>query len=384
MKNNLLSLLCGAWLLTGCSGYFLGTENLAEPSNLPDSSGEVRFAPQWKKTVGSGTDEKALHLMPLATRKAVYAVSADGVLAAFERESGKSLWKTKTGHNIAAGVGGNDNVVTVGTDNGLLLAYDATNGELGWQYQLSTEILAPPVVARNLVVARAIDGQVVALDARSGQVVWKQDIGVANLSIRGNSRTLFVDGMLLFTNGKGSISVLSAADGKTVFSAPMVLGKGKTDVDRIADLMATPAVRDGILFISAYRHQTMAINLQDGGVLWKSPLSTALDIFADKRYVYLVDKNSVIHALDIRSGRGVWTSDSLKGRRLSPLSGNGYWVAAVDYDGVLSVLDAADGKVLGSRSVGSGRTYVSPLYLPNGWLTYTSEGDLMMTEIESR
>lgn len=381
MKKISRSLLFCGLLLSGCSGYFLGDENLAAPTDLPTAVGGVSFSSQWHKSIGDGTDEKSLHLTPLATRKAVYAVSADGELSAFERESGKRLWKTRIGHPIAAGVSGNDNLVVVGSDNGLLMAFDATNGNVGWRYQLSTEILATPTVVSDLVIARAIDGQVVALDARSGQVVWKQDIGVADLSIRGNSKAIFVDGMLLFTNAKGRLTVLSIADGKPVFTAPIVLGKGKTEIDRIADLMATPVVRDGVLFLSAYRHETLAIDLKDGGVLWKSPLSSALDLFADKRYAYIVDKNSIIHALDLRSGKTVWTNDGLKGRRLSPLSGNGHWVVAVDYDGVLSVIDASSGQLLGSRSVGRGRTYVSPLFLPNGWLTYTGDGDLTMTEI---
>lgn len=370
--------------LWGCSGYFLGTENLAEPVDLPKITAEVDFIRQWKKTVGKGTDQKALSLTPLATRSTVYAASADGELVAYARESGERLWKVHTGQAIAAGVSGNDQVIVVVSRNGLLMAFDTRQGTMGWRYQLSTEVLAAPLVISDLIVVRAIDGQVVALDARSGQPVWKQDIGVADLSIRGNSKAVFVDGMLLFTNGKGHLTVLSIADGKTVFTAPLVLGKGKTAVDRIADLMATPAVRKGVLFLSAYRHQTLAIDLKDGGVLWQNDLSTALDIFADNRYVYLVDKNSTVYALSQQDGKVVWRNDQLKGRRLSPLSGDGYWLTSTDYDGNLIVMDAGTGAILGITSVGSQRAYVAPRYLPNGWLTYTRDGSLTMTEINAQ
>lgn len=376
-----LFFVLGLW---GCSGYFLGTENLAKPVDLPKTTTEVGFTRQWKKTVSKGTGKKALSLTPLATRSTVYAASADGVLVAYARESGERLWRTLTGQTIAAGVAGNDQVVVVVSRNGLLMAFDATQGKMGWRYQLSTEVLSVPLVIGERIIVRAIDGQVVALDARSGQPVWKQDIGVADLSIRGNSRAVFVDGMLLFTNGKGHLTVLSVVDGKTIFTAPMVLGKGKTTVDRIADLRATPAVRQGILFLSAYRHQTMAIDLKDGGIIWQNTLSTALDIFADKRYVYLVDKNSIIYALNQQDGKVVWRNDQLKGRRLSPLSGDGYWVTATDYKGNLIVMEASTGAILGTTSVGSDRAYVAPRYLPNGWLTYTKDGSLTMTEITSQ
>lgn len=379
-----LLLLLGGLLLTGCTKFFLGEENLSEPQELPSNPGLVGFAKQWTRNIGDGTDGKALYLRPLAVGNHVYAVSADGELSAVSLNNGSRLWEVKVGHPVAAGVGGDQNVLVVGSENGLLLAFDANTGQRGWIYQLSSEILAAPTVVAGLVVARSTDGQVTAIDARSGEVIWKQYIGVADLSIRGNSRALFLDGVLLYTNGKGRITLLSIADGTPIFSAPVVQGRGMTEVARIADLLATPAVRDGVLFVSAYRYKTLAINLKTGALVWQSDYGTALDLFADNRYVYVVDKNSIIHALDKNSGELVWTSTALKGRKISPLSGNGRVIVGIDFDGVMTAIDTNNGKVVGYNTVGGSRSYVAPQWVKGQWLTYTSDGDLSLSGMSGR
>lgn len=385
MKNqNRLLLLLGGLLLTGCTKFFLGEENLSAPQELPSNPGMVGFSQQWSRHIGSGTDDKALYLRPLVVGNTVYAVSSDGELAAVAMDSGNKQWETKIGHPIAAGVGGDQNVVVVGSENGLLLAFDAQTGQRGWIFQLNSEILAAPTVVAGLVVARSIDGQVTAIDARSGQEVWKQYIGVADLSIRGNSRAVFLDGVLLYTNGKGRMTLLSIADGSPIFSAPIIQGRGMTAVERIADLLATPVVRDGVLFVSAYRYKTMAIDLKTGGLVWQSDYGTSLDLFADNRYVYIADKNSIIHALDKNTGDKVWTSSALQGRKISPLSGDGRVVVTIDLDGVMTALNTNDGKVVGYNSVGGSRSYVAPQWVKGKWLTYTSDGDLALSGMSGR
>lgn len=376
-----LSLCLSTVVLAGCSSFFIGEENLAKAVDLPSNPAEVSFARQWQRSIGDGTDGKALELQPLFVDGRVFAVSADGELAAFDADSGAQAWAAEVGHPIAAGVGGDANVVAIGSENGLLMAFSAADGEPLWSYQLSTEVMAAPTVVAGLVVARAIDGQVTALDARNGNVVWKQYIGVADLSIRGNARGLFFDGVLLFTNGKGRLTLLAIGDGQPVLDTAVVRGRGMTAVERIADLLATPTIRDGKLFVSAYRHKTLAIDLQNGGLLWESELSTAQDLFADNRFLYVVDKNSVIHALDLRNGQVAWDSAVAKGRRLSPLAGDGRRVIGVDNEGKMIVLDSRNGELMGYSSVGDKRTYVAPQWVDGKWLSYTGDGDLTLTEI---
>ncbi len=374
---NILALSLTA-LLSGCSSFLVGDENLSEPVDLPDVAQLVSFSRQWQTNIGDGTDKKNLHLRPVVVDNRVFVVSADGTLEARELTTGKRIWRQEIGQSIAAGVAADHNLVVVSSQDGLLMAFSSMDGSPGWTYQASTEILTPATIVNGLVITRAIDGQVMALNARSGQPVWKQYIGVADLSIRGNARGVYLDGAILYTNEKGRMNILSTTDGKLVASTPLVRGRGVTAVDQIADLLATPIVRNGLLFVSAYRQKTLALNLRDGSLLWQSPYSTDKDLFADNKFVYLVDKNSLISALDIRTGRLAWTVNSLEGRRISPVIGNGAWIASIDQEGVMSFLDSNTGNYLGRTNVGGARSYIAPILTPAGILTYTSDGELTL------
>ncbi len=384
-KTTLTYLLCLSLSMfnVGCSGFFIGDENLSEPVDLPSSPQVVSLSPVWQVNIGDGTDGEMIQLTPAVVGNTVFAVSVDGELSARELSSGNILWEKSIGHRILGGVAADNYLAVVSNDNGLLMSFDANTGAKGWSYQMNTEVLAAPTLVNGLVVARAIDGQVVALDARSGQEVWKQYVGMADFSIRGNARSIYVDGMLLFTNGRGRLTILSAQDGSQILSLPVAMGKGLTDVERIADLLATPVIRGGILYLSAYRNKTIAINMSNGSVVWESPYATSEDLFADDSLLYVVDKNSLVHALDLRSGQLIWTSNVLEGRRISPLIGNGRWVATVDLEGDLVLLDSQQGGLLGYQSVGGDKSYVAPKGSPLGLVTYTSDGKLTLTNLGS-
>ncbi len=374
-----LSVLSLMVSLSGCSSFLVGDENLSEPVDLPEVVQSVAFTRQWQASIGDGTDKKNLHLRPAVVDDRVFVVSADGTLEARELTTGKRIWQQDIGQSIAAGVAADNNLAVVSSKDGLLMAFSSVDGSAGWTYQASTEILTPPTIVGGLVIARAIDGQITALNARSGQPVWKQYIGVADLSIRGNARGVYLDGAILYTNEKGRMTILSVTDGKPVASTSLVRGRGVTAIDQIADLLATPVVRNGILFVSAYRQKTLAINLRDGNLVWQSPYSTDKDLFADDKFVYLIDKNSLISALDMRTGKLVWTKNTLEGRRISPVTGNGAWIATIDQEGIMSFLDSNSGNYLGCTDVGSERSFIAPILTPAGILTYTADGDLTLT-----
>jgi len=367
-------------LLSGCSRFFLGTPNLLQPVDLPERKGFAGFHRLWRKSVGNGTGAKRLALKPLVIDDRVYSNSTNGWLEAFAVQSGQSLWSVNTGHRITAGVGGDKNLVVVGSENGVISAYAAATGRRLWTYRLSSEIIASPTVAAGLVVVRSLDGQIIAIDAKSGNKIWRQDINVAGLTIRGNARGVLLGQSILFADSRGRISLLSLADGSIIYSAPVVLGKGITRVERIDDLLATPVVVGNTLFISAYRHETLAIDLSNGALLWQSPLSTVLDLYADERYLYVVNKNSIIYALSLRDGHLAWQSKALTGRRISPLSGDADSLVTIDFKGNLIALSRDDGAVLTYTSVGGKGAYIAPQAVDGKWLSYTSDGEISLTE----
>ncbi len=374
-------LLATTLLISGCSNFFLGKENLLKEVKLPKQTQKINFKKSWRNSVGNGTGKQEIKLTPATDGKNIYAVSENGVLISYSA-TGKKNWKVKIGHDISSGVASAGGILIVGTKNGILFAYRADNGKALWRYQLSSEILAKPLITKNAVIASTIDGQVVAINPNTGNTAWKYYIGVASLSIRGNATPMALPGAILFTNAKGRITMLDEAQGREIFSAAVVVGKGKTIVDRIVDLVATPTISQGILYVSSYRYKTLAIDLKSGSLVWKSPNYSSKDLFVDGRYLYVIDKNSIITALNKKDGSVAWTSKDLVGRKISPVSGDNKNIFVIDRKGILSVIDASTGTYLSSKSIGSKQSYVAPLYLGGtSWATFTRDGKLTVLSI---
>lgn len=384
MNKFLISLGC-LFILSACSinDFLLGEANLSEPVDLPDNPDKVDFNSQWSRSIGDGYAEQEIKLRPFITENNLFVASFDRNLLSYSLADGDENWEIDTGHPLVAGVTGNNDYVYVVSINGVLLCYSQANGELVWQQNLSSEVLSLPLVVGNIIVTRAIDGEVSAREASTGNLIWQYYLTEADLSIRGNADLLLLDKYVLTTSSNGGLTLLDIESGDSMISTIVSVGKGKTHVERINDLTATPSINEGLLYISSYRNETVAIDLQSGSVLWKSPHYSTQDIFSDNRNVYLIDKNSIIYALDKRSGQINWQTNVLEGRQISPLSGNGQVIVAVDFEGNVIALDNATGSILGYDSVGEGQTFIAPIFIAaDKFITYTGAGDLDVVTLE--
>lgn len=373
--------LCSLLLLTGCRGFFIGKENLSEPVVLEKTNGNI-LKQVWKTKVGDGENLRALTLLPWFYNDTLFVVSEDGVLAAVDFEQGKTHWKKTIGQRISAGISGDATHLFVGTREGVLQAYNH-DGKLLWQKNLGSEMLAAPTVVGGLVVTRTLSGQVNALTV-DGKMVWEQTIGTNPLSIRANARALFVDGAFWLVDNKGHLSIFDGKTGQRQLDVPLVFGRGLTAVLRLSDLVATPVVRNGLLFVSAYRHETLALDLKSGDLRWRAPIGSALDLFADSNAVYVVDKDSVIYALNQADGQLLWQSEAARGHRLSALAGNGQYLLAMDYLGQALLFSAFDGHLLDVKSVASDdeiRTYAAPQCTKTDCIIYAADGTLLRLQL---
>lgn len=384
MNKILLSFLL-LFILTACSvnSFFLGDENLSEAVDLPDSPDQIELDDNWSRSIGDGYAEQEIKLRPFITQDSLYAASYDKTLVAYSLTDGDEIWEVDTGQPIVAGVAGNQELIFAVSINGTLLSYSRATGELMWQQNLSSEVLSLPLVVNNIVVTRAIDGEVSARDTVTGNLIWKYYLTEADLSVRGNADLLLLDRFVLATSSNGSLTLLDIETGESMISTIVSVGKGKTHVERISDLTATPSINEGMLYVSSYRNETVAIDLKSGSVVWRSEHYSTQDIFSDNINVYLIDKNSVIYALDKRTGQVNWQTDVLEGRQLSPISGNGRVIVTLDFEGNMIVLDNSTGNLLGYEGMTAGRTYIAPFFIAeNKMVIYSSEGDLQVITLE--
>ncbi|WP_415380166.1 PQQ-binding-like beta-propeller repeat protein [Halosimplex sp. TS25] len=226
---------------------------------------------------------------PIVADDAVFAGSTDKTLYALDAATGEERWTIETDHRIEGTPAYADTTVYVGSYDMGLYAVDAASGDERWHRELGGLIRGSPTVVdgtvfvgvgcHNLACARYAEeadatenGWIYALDAGTGETVWEHTVG--------------------------------------------------------NEVVSTPAVVDGTIYVGASDDTLYALDAGSGDVtwtydvgdmVWSSP-ALAFDT------LYFGDWNGIVHAVDAASGEGEWTADPFA----RYISGS----VAVDEDGV--------------------------------------------------
>ena len=325
-----------------------------EPTPLQPLTAENVVERHWTLSATAGRlDPIYDHLQPAVEGDVLYTARAKGEVRAVSLASGKKRWKTRLDVVISGGVGLGDELLFVGTADAEVIALDRESGQERWRAPVFAEVLAAPVATTGYVIVRCSDGRVVALNSETGQRLWLRQWPVPLLTLRGDSRPVIADNMVLVGLADGRLAALSIYDGRSLWEAVVVAPQGRTDLERMVDVDATPLVMDGRVYVAAHQGRVAALALETGGSLWSADIGSATGMVSDGEALYVVDDMDQVWALDLRSGRSLWKQDKLKYRRLSPpaLFGDAL-LAVADFEGYTHWLALEDGRLVARYQVG--------------------------------
>lgn len=365
-------------LVTGVTSYFMGGEdNTDPPAELVEYKPEIELEKLWTEQVGVGADNQSLNLVLVASYGKIFAADKNGILQARDILTGILLWEVDTGYKFSAGPGVGSNAAILATNNAEVIAIDVDSGETLWVTSVSSEVLANPVVANNIVIIRTTDGKIFALSEHDGSQLWVFERGVPALSIRGTGTPIIVGENVIAGYANGKILALRLVDGKNSWETSIVIPSGRSEVERLVDLDATPVETDGVIFISSYQGGSSAVLELDGDVLWRNEdVSSFTGLSYDWRYLYVSDTNSYVWQLDQRNGASLWKQDELYNRRLTaPITYENYVVVG-DFDGYLHWLARSDGRQLGRVKVSGSAIEASPVIIDDTVYIYSKDGTL--------
>lgn len=378
-------LLAAGAMATGCSTMSDALDSINPfSSSGPKMAPLVSFTPsadvktQWDVSVGKS---QGYALLPGVADNAVYTAAHDGTLE--KLVDGKVLWKTNAGQKLTGGVGTDGKLVVVGTLKGEVLAFSAEDGKPRWQARVSSEVLAAPAVGPDGVVVRSGDNRIALFDSATGTRKWVYQRATPSLSVRSTGAPVFADRYVFVGFPGGKLVALSLANGAPVWEGAVALPKGATELDRVADIVATPVVDGTRICAVAFQGRVACFDMSQGGALmWSRDISSAVGLAMDGRSLFVVDDAGTVHALDRQSGSSLWKQDKLKNRRLSaPVVRHGL-VAVADSQGIVHFLSRDDGS-FAARQKTDGSPVIVPLQtLAGAVLVQTSSGTVAAIEAQ--
>jgi len=370
-------LLC-VILLSGCSVFGKKTGN--EPMELVDFDATVKLKKVWQRDVGAGQGEGFTHLTPVIDGDVIYSVDHKGRVVAINRLTGKVLWQRKTKESISGGIGVEGGSLFIGNQGGELIALSTDDGSEIWRRQLSGEILSVPRSNGNVVAVQTMNGRLYALNAKTGDELWFYENSPPVLILRGTPSPIVTDTAIYAGFSNGRLMSFNPQNGLILWEQRIAIPQGRSELERMVDIHASPVLRDGILFAAAYQGRVTALARGTGSAIWAQEMSTSEDIALFENRLFLSQTDGTVTAFNAANGEVIWNNDQMLRRGLSAPQAFGDYVAVVDFKGYMHVMRQTDGEFVARVRVDRKGARAPMLTDGNILYVYGNRGKLMAYE----
>lgn len=341
-------LLC-AIVLSGCSIFSKKTGN--EPKELVDLDEKVKIQKVWSRDAGAGQGEGFTRLTPAIDGDVIYTVDRKGLVLALNRLTGKKLWQRKTKEEISAGIGADSGMLFIANHAGEVIALSNLDGSELWRRQLTGEVLSVPRSNGSVVAVQAMNGRLYALDAKTGSELWFYENPPPVLTLRGTASAVVTESAIYAGFSNGRLMAFNPGNGLILWEQRIAIPQGRSELERMVDIHASPVLRDGILYVASYQGRVSAVARGTGSGIWAQDASTSENIALSDTALFISHADGKVVAYSSASGEILWTNEQMLRRGLNGPQVLGDYVAAVDFKGYLHVMQQADGELVGRKRV---------------------------------
>ena len=369
LRLTLLFLVCFGF--SACSSNKDKAESLI-PAKLVDFDATTKLEKVWSVSAGSGQDKRYSRFVPIVLGDAVYVADSKGQVFAYNKESGKRLWKVKLDVRTGGALGGHGTVLLLGTYDAEVIALSVLDGAEIWRADASSEILAPPAANDDVAVAQTIDGRVFGYDILTGKNLWSYDHSTPVLTLRGTATPVISGTQVVVAFDNGQLISLAAADGSLAWDARVSQPKGRTELERIVDIDGTPLVEGGLVYAGNYQGNIAAFARAKGRMLWRQELSTHQSLVASSGKIFASAEDSSVAAYDASSGALLWNNKELFLRNVGAPAVIDDYIAVIDKKGYLHLMQQSDG-AFAYRFKPKGDGFRSPIVSSNDQIIVLSD-----------
>jgi len=362
MRHLKWGLLLCALMLSGCA--FFAKKTGQEPMDLNSFKETARLHTLWSRGVGDGQGIGLTQLTPAIDKDKIYSVDHEGIVIALNLKTGKTLWSKKvtkevTGwagkvvylfktkdlnHGITGGISYADGLLYIGNYEGEVIALSATNGKEVWRKPVKGEISSIPQSNGEVVAVQTMNGKLFVLDAKTGADKWFFENPPPVLTLRGSAAPLVTDTAIYAGFANGRLMAFNPGNGLIIWEQRMALPKGRSELDRMVDIHASPLLKDGILFVGTYQGRIAAVARGTGASVWAIDGSTTENLAASDDKLFVSHSDGKVIAYSLTSGEQLWQNEKLLRRRLGGPQVFGDYVAVTDFEGYMHVLNQSDGE----------------------------------------
>ena len=374
LRTTLATLTAFALLaLTGCGD----DKEIDPPAELVKITAKRDVHRMWSASLGRRFGTVASRLRPTVIDGVVYTASHDGEVVAMSADKGQRSWSAKTKLPLSAGPEVGAGLVVVGSSDGDIIALDASNGAQRWKQQIASELLARPLIVNDLVIIRTVDGHIEALSATDGSTRWAVDEQVPRLTLRGTAPPVLAGDRIIAGFDNGKVLAIDPRNGDVLWDAIINAPRGRTELERLADIDAPPRVSGDDVFVVGFQGRVAMLALDSGQIWWARDASSYRGFTMDDENLYLTNADSVVVAMRRSDGAVQWEQAAMKRRSLTAPALDGDALVVGDFEGYLHWLDKATGEIVAREKTDGERITNAAVTSDAGVFVQTDSGKLL-------
>lgn len=250
----------------------------------------------------------------------VYLGDDQGTFHAIDRQTGKRVWTSETGAEIVGGAQFYGDRILFGSHDGFMYCHEAATGKLVWKTEAKGPVNATPCFSGKHTFTTGCDQPILrVMDVETGEQVSEISIGallIASPAIR--------DDILYFGTGDGIVYALDWKQKKVLwqFSVP----------GRDHQMASSPALTDDLLVIGSRDKHVYCLERETGKLIWSVKTRAKVDsspVIAGDR-VYFGSADRTVYGIDLKTGEEAWKARVERSVTASPAIAQGYLVIGTD------------------------------------------------------
>ncbi|PCH59932.1 MAG: outer membrane protein assembly factor BamB [Gammaproteobacteria bacterium] len=359
------------------------SKELEPPTPLSKIDQSVDTHKLWSSSLPSKAKKSFARLKLAVANDIIFAATESGYVGAFSRDTGQKIWRVDTKLRLDGGVGIGESHVYVGSYEGDVLALNRDSGEIAWQTNVASEVLAAPQEDNGVVVVPTADGHLYGHRSDNGQRIWTHQRQTPALILQGGSAPVPLGDRVLAGFASGHLDMLNIADGKLEWSVTAGVPHGRTELERIVDIDSDLLVDNDIIYVASYQGRVSALDVESGRPIWSRDMSSYAGLALDDDAIYVSDADDKVWALDRSTGATLWTQDKLQRRSITGPALQGDYVVVGDFDGYIHWLSKVDGSFVSRRRVAGKGVLSTPIVADDILFVLGKNGSISAIQLRS-
>lgn len=320
-------------------------------SKLPLSAPEKKtdfFKVAWAKNLDP---EYVSGNLPIGTGAArihkdiVYMGSMNGVMSAYDLESGRVLWSKKEKTPLGGPVEFFKDHVAYGGLSGRFFVRHYLTGELKYAIDLGAPVESAPHFQNDRILVYLRGHQIVHMDAETGKILWvyKRAVPVTT-TLQRTTRPLVLGSKIVVGFADGFIGALSRDEGLLLWETKIV------DQSKFIDVDLNPILAGGSIITGSPSGDLKAINPDNGAISRSYGISVQAHPVLKGEQLLLGTNDGDVVLMSL-------SGEILKKVNISkqPVSAVGWWkenLIAASFDGKIRAIDPLTLKVVDEFAMG--------------------------------